>query len=48
MALNPVDKAVADIKFSIPKQILKKVFVDRLSPWSINNVSVEEQIKNLF
>ncbi len=47
MALNPVDKAVADIKFSIPKQILKKVFVDRLSPWSINNVSVEEQIKNL-
>lgn len=47
MALNPLDKVVADIKFSIPKQILKKVFVNKLQSWSINNVSVEDQIKNL-
>jgi hypothetical protein len=47
MALNPLDKVVADIKFSISKQILKKVFVNKLQSWSINNVSVEDQIKNL-
>lgn len=47
MALNPIDKAIADIKFAIPKQILRKVFLNNLSFWSPQNTSIEEQIKNL-
>ena len=47
MALNPIDKAISDIKFSIPKQILKKVFINNYSFWSPNNTSIEDQIKNL-
>lgn len=47
MALNPIDKAIADIKFAIPKQILKKVFLSNQSFWSPQNTSLEEQIKLL-
>jgi len=47
MALNPIDKAIADIKFSIPKQILKKVFLNNQPFWTPQNTSLEEQIKLL-
>ena len=47
MALNPVDKAIADAKFSIPMQILKRVFLNNVSVWSPRNTSIEEQIKAL-
>lgn len=47
MALNPIDKAIADIKFAIPKQILKKVFLAGRPFWSPQNTSLEEQIKTL-
>lgn len=47
MALNPIDKAIADIKFAIPKQILKKVFIENKTFWSPQNTGLEEQIKNL-
>ena len=47
MALNPIDKAIADIKFAIPKQILKKVFLNNQPFWSPQNTSIEEQIKLL-
>ncbi len=47
MALNPIDKAIADIKFAIPKQILRKVFLNNTPFWSPQNTSIEDQIKNL-
>lgn len=47
MALNPIDKAIADIKYAIPKQILRKVFLNNLSFWTPQSTSIEEQIKNL-
>ena len=47
MALNPIDKAIADIKFAIPKQILNKVFLNSVGFWSPKNTSLEEQIKTL-
>ncbi len=47
MALNPIDKAIADIKFAIPRQILRKVFLNNQSFWSPQNTSIEEQIKTL-
>lgn len=48
MALNPVDKAIADIKFALPKQILRKVFLNQHSFWSPQNTSVEDQLRNLI
>lgn len=47
MALNAIDKAIADIKFSIPKEILRKVFLNNLNFWTPLNASIEEQIKVL-
>lgn len=47
MALNPIDKAIADIKFAIPKQILRKVFLNNNPFWTPIDTSLEEQIKNL-
>jgi hypothetical protein len=47
MALNPIDKAIADIKFAIPKQILKKVFLNQFTFWTPQNTSLEEQIRTL-
>ena len=47
MALNPIDKAIADIKFAIPKQILRKVFLNQFSFWTPQNTSLEEQIRTL-
>lgn len=47
MALSPIDKAIADVKFSIPLQILKKVFIQKHSLWTPQNTSLEDQIKTL-
>lgn len=47
MALNPIDKAIADIKFAIPKQILRKVFLNNFDFWTPQNTSLEQQIRAL-
>lgn len=47
MALNPIDKAISDIKFAIPKQILKKVFLNQFDFWTPQNTSIEDQIRAL-
>lgn len=43
--MNPIQKAVDDLKFRIPRQILEKAFVDRLGSWrSIQRASLDELI----
>lgn len=44
--VNVLQKALADIKFVIPKAILNTVFIDRKSSWKIQVPSLDEQILN--
>jgi len=44
--MNPIQKAVDDIKFRIPRPILEKVFVRRGFDWKNPNVNVDNQIIN--
>lgn len=46
--MNPIQKAVDDLKFRIPRPVLQRAFVDRLGTWRNNQrVSLDEQIISL-
>jgi len=43
--MNPIQKAVDDVKFRIPRPVLQKAFIDRLGTWRNNQrVSLDEMI----
>ena len=44
--MNAVSKAIADLKFRIPPQVLKEVFVENVHHWRQTVVSIDEQILN--
>lgn len=44
--MNPIKKAVDDIRYRIPKEILSLVFTDYNSNWRKTPISLEEQILN--
>lgn len=44
MSLNPIQRAVYEIKFSIPIEILQEVFKPTMYSWSPVSASIEEQI----
>ena len=46
MAFNPIDRAIYEIKFAIPIEILREVFTPVTYSWSPASISVEEQILN--
>ena len=46
MQLNPIDRAIFEIKFAIPKEILTEVFKPLTFSWSPAAVSLDEQILN--
>lgn len=44
--MNAVAKAIADLKFKIPPQVLKETFVENVHHWRQTVVSIDEQILN--
>ncbi len=46
MQLNPIDRAIFEIKFAIPKEILSEVFKPLTFSWTPASVSLDEQILN--
>jgi hypothetical protein len=46
MSLNPIDRAVFEIKFAIPREILTEVFKPLTFTWSPASISIDEQIIN--
>ena len=40
-------KAISDIRFKIPRQILESVFIDRSTNWRMDGLSIEQQIMDL-
>lgn len=45
--MNPISKALADLKFRIPTEILIEVFAPKSYRWIDSTIGYEEQIKNL-
>ena len=45
--MNVLSKAVSDLRFKIPEEILRAVFIPRRSSWQLANVSIDEQIMSL-
>lgn len=46
--MNPITKAVAEIKYRVPRAILEKVFIDGSTYWrSTQHSSIEKQIETL-
>lgn len=45
--MNPITKALSDISFRIPKEILIEVFAPKTFYWDNRPINYEEQIKNL-
>lgn len=45
--MNPIQKALDEVKFEIPEEILKLVFIDRVRQWRFTPVSIDEQIINM-
>ena len=46
MQLNPIDRAIFEIKFAIPREILTEVFKPTKFTWSPSVVNLDEQILN--
>lgn len=44
--MNPITKAVDDLKFRIPRDILKQIFQDKTYSWRNTPISLDEQILN--
>lgn len=45
--MNIVMKAIRDISFTVPKEILEATFIPKRNAWSLKSVSVEQQIMDL-
>ena len=46
MQLNPIDRAIFEIKFAIPREILTEVFKPLTFSWTPASVNLDEQILN--
>ena len=44
--MNPIEKALSEVKFRIPPQIVNEIFSRRTLNWRIPNISIDEQIRN--
>src|SRR5258708_5967832 len=45
--MNPITKALAEVKYRIPPEVLHTVFVNRLERWRDTPKSIEDQLLNL-
>lgn len=46
--MNPIKKAIMEVKYSIPRELLEKVFIDGSTYWkATNRASIEDQIETL-
>lgn len=45
--MNPIQKALDEVKWEIPPEILQLVFIDRLKQWRYTPISLDQQIIDL-